>query len=124
MLTPNGFKNTLASLLMGVELTEELENAVSILQNDFEERNVIIEKYGNKYDCDLDSYDFVEKTNENNNGEDYREKYLTLKEKYVNRFMGKELGNDENVTDENVTDENENDENVTIEDLFENKGDM
>lgn len=35
--------------------------------------------------------------------------------------MGKEL---ENTNDENVTDENENDENVTIEDLFENKGDM
>ena len=111
MLTPNGFKNTLASLLMGVELTEELENVVSVLQNDFDERNVIIEKYGNEYDSEL----------ENNNGEDYREKYLALKEKYVNRFMGKELGNDENVTDENVTDENENDENVTIEDLFENK---
>ena len=123
MLTPNGFKNTLASLLMGVELTEELENVVSVLQNDFDERNVIIEKYGNEYDSELENYDFVEKTNENID-DGYKEKYLTLKEKYINRFMGKELGNDENVTDENVTDENENDENVTIEDLFENKGDM
>lgn len=116
MLTPNGFKNTLASLLMGVELTEELENVVSVLQNDFDERNVIIEKYGNEYDSELESYDFVEKTNENIE-DGYKEKYLALKEKYINRFMGKELENN----DENVTDENENDENVTIEDLFENK---
>lgn len=117
MLTPNGFTKLLTGLMSGIELTEEIENMIAQLQNDFSERNEIIEKYGNEYDSELDEYEFSEKEIEQPQVDDYKEKYLELKERYINRFMGKEPTGDEPTGDEPTGDE------TTIDDLFEIKED-
>lgn len=122
MLTPNGFTKLLTGLMSSIELTEEIENMIAQIQNDFEERNAIIEKYGNEYDSELDEYEFSEKEIEQPQVDDYKEKYLELKERYINRFMGKEPTGDEPTGDEPTGDEPTGDE-TTIDDLFEIKED-
>lgn len=112
MLTQVGFDNKIATLMGLVEITEEVEQIIADLRVDFADRIAITDKFGEEYNAEEESYDFVEKVIEN--ADEYKEKYLDLKEKYVEAFM--QNGKEEDVKEE---ENEENKDNVNLSDLFE-----
>ena len=114
MLTQVGFDNKIATLMGLVTLTEEVEQIITDLRVDFADRIAITDKYGEEYNAEEESYDFVEKVIES--ADEYKEKYLDLKEKYVEAFM--QNGKEEDGKEEDGKEE-ENKDNVNLSDLFE-----
>lgn len=82
MLTKNGVEKILNRIWETGGLSADMEDDISKLKAEFDEREGVLRKYGEVYDGeDKDEYDWQD------NGGEYRGKYEELKERYKNRFM-------------------------------------
>lgn len=88
LLTKTGIKNLLNRLWETGSLSVDMEADIKRLQDDFDEREGMLRKYGEVYDGeDKEEYEFVEKPSET---EDWKGKYEEMKSRYVNRFFNGE----------------------------------
>ena len=88
LLTKTGIKNLLNRLWETGGLSADMEADIKRLQDDFDEREGMLRKYGEVYDGeDKEEYEFVEKPSET---EDWKGKYEEMKSRYVNRFFNGE----------------------------------
>ena len=88
LLTKTGIKNLLNRLWETGSLSADMEADIKRLQDDFDEREGMLRKYGEVYDGeDKEEYEFVEKPSET---EDWKGKYEEMKSRYVNRFFNGE----------------------------------
>lgn len=88
LLTKTGIKNLLNRLWETGGLSADMEADIKRLQDDFDEREGMLRKYGEVYDGeDREEYEFVEKPSET---EDWKGKYEEMKSRYVNRFFNGE----------------------------------
>lgn len=85
LLTKTGIKNLLNRLWETGGLSADMEADIKRLQDDFDEREGMLRKYGEVYDGeDKEEYEFVEKPSD---AEDWKGKYEEMKSRYVNRFF-------------------------------------
>lgn len=123
LLTKAGVTKILRRIMETGGLTDDMENDIKRLQDDFDEREGILKTYGETYDGeDKDEYDFKgrEKT-QLSEGEDYKGKYEEMKQKYLDRFFGG-VGNEvEDVKEETKEDVKRDGTEQTFEDLFEKR---
>lgn len=88
LLTKTGIKNLLNRLWETGGLSANMEADIKRLQDDFDEREGMLRKYGEVYDGeDKEEYEFVEKSSD---AEDWKGKYEEMKSRYVNRFFNGE----------------------------------
>lgn len=88
LLTKTGIKNLLNRLWETGGLSADMEADIKRLQDDFNEREGMLRKYGEVYDGeDKEEYEFVEKPSD---AEDWKGKYEEMKSRYVNRFFNGE----------------------------------
>lgn len=88
LLTKTGIKNLLNRLWETGGLSADMEADIKRLQDDFDEREGMLRKYGEVYDGeDREEYEFVEKPSET---EDWKGKYNEMKQRYVSRFFNGE----------------------------------
>lgn len=88
LLTKTGIKNLLNRLWETGGLSADMEVDIKRLQDDFDEREGMLRKYGEVYDGeDKEEYEFVEKPSD---AEDWKGKYEEMKSRYVNRFFNGE----------------------------------
>lgn len=106
LLTKTGIKNLLNRLWETGGLSADMEADIKRLQDDFDEREGMLRKYGEVYDGeDKEEYEFVEKPSET---EDWKGKYEEMKSRYVNRFFnGEETRKDGDSDDFNTVMEGE-----------------
>ena len=85
LLTKTGIKNLLNRLWETGGLSADMEADIKRLQDDFDEREGMLRKYGEVYDGeDKEEYEFVEKSSD---VEEWKSKYEEMKSRYVNRFF-------------------------------------
>lgn len=104
-------------------MTDDMENDIKRLQDDFDEREGMLKKYGEVYDGeDMDEYDFVPREVETvESGENYKTKYEEMKQKYLDRFFGGTTEEVEDIKEEQTEDVKRDAEEQTFESLFEKR---
>lgn len=123
MYTEKGFTNLLSKIRETGGMTDDMEDTLKKLHDDFNEREGILKKYGEAYDGEADEYNFKEKPVPNYSDEldELQEKYDTLVNRYNKRFFG---GYKIDVNSEdNITVERPERETITVNDLFISKED-
>lgn len=122
ILTRSGFEKLARRIMETGGMTEQMEVDVKRLKDDFDEREGLLRKYGETYDGeDRDEYEWAEREQElkydpqdttvlaetSVNAIDYEKEYKQLRQRYLDRFFGKEpLPNDtyENIMENQVED--------------------
>lgn len=123
MLTKKGIQKILRRIMETGGMTEDMENDIKRLQDELDEREGLLKKYGkSEYERDdLDEYDFEEIKHEDGYDTEeikkWRDKYNDLREKYLDRFFGKEH---EEIMRETREDIRLDDEPQTFDELLEN----
>lgn len=104
ILTRSGMTKILRRIMESGGMTDDMEEDVRRLQNDFDEREGILRKYGETYDGeDRDEYEFSERDGtsiytpreEDKLADDWRIKYEEMKKRYLDRFFGTDEIEDE-----------------------------
>lgn len=97
ILTRSGMTKILRRIMESGGMTDDMEEDVRRLQDDFDEREGILRKYGETYDGeDRDEYEFSERDGtsiytpreEDKLADDWRIKYEDMKKRYLDRFFG------------------------------------
>lgn len=97
ILTRSGMTKILRRIMESGGMTDDMEEDVRRLQDDFDEREGILRKYGETYDGeDRDEYEFSERDGafiytpreEDKLADDWRIKYEEMKKRYLDRFFG------------------------------------
>lgn len=97
ILTRSGMTKILRRIMESGGMTDDMEEDVRRLQDDFDEREGILRKYGETYDGeDRDEYEFSERDGTSINtpreedklADDWRIKYEEMKKRYLDRFFG------------------------------------
>ena len=97
ILTKSGMTKILRKIMESGGMTEDMERSVRRLQDDFDERERILKKYGETYDGeDRDEYEFSGRDTdeiytpreEEKLADDWRAKYEEMKSRYLDRFFG------------------------------------
>lgn len=97
ILTRTGMTKILRRIMESGGMTDDMEEDVRRLQDDFDEREGILRKYGETYDGeDRDEYEFSERDGtsiytpreEDKLADDWRIKYEEMKKRYLDRFFG------------------------------------
>lgn len=97
ILTRTGMNKILRRIMESGGMTDDMEEDVRRLQDDFDEREGILRKYGETYDGeDRDEYEFSERDGtsiytpreEDKLADDWRIKYEEMKKRYLDRFFG------------------------------------
>lgn len=96
ILTKSGMTKILRKIMESGGMTEDMERSVRRLQDDFDEREGILKKYGETYDGeDRDEYEFsgrdtdeIYTPREEKLADDWRAKYEEMKSRYLDRFFG------------------------------------
>lgn len=94
ILTRSGMEKILRRIMESGGMTEEMEQDIERLKDDFDEREGILKRYGETYDGeDRDEYDYSERDDINiytpkEEEKDWKQEYDNLKERYMNRFFG------------------------------------
>lgn len=94
ILTRSGMEKILRRIMDSGGMTEDMENDIERLKDDFDEREGILKRYGETYDGeDRDEYDYSERDDINiytpdEEEKDWKQEYDNLKERYMNRFFG------------------------------------
>ena len=121
ILTRSGINKLLRSIMETGGMTEDIENNVKRIQDDFDEREGFLKKYGETYDGeDKDEYDFIEKT-QIEADENYKGKYEEMRQKYLDRFFGGVENKVEEIEEETKEDVKRDGTEQTFEDLFEKR---
>lgn len=88
ILTRSGMTKILRRIMESGGMTDDMEDDVRRLQDDFDEREGILRKYGETYDGeDRDEYEFSERE-EDKLADEWRIKYEEMKKRYLDRFFG------------------------------------
>lgn len=104
ILTRSGITKILRRIMESGGMTDDMEEDVRRLQDDFDEREGILRKYGETYDGeDRDEYEFSERDGtsiytpreEDKLADDWRIKYEEMKKRYLDRFFGTDEIEDE-----------------------------
>jgi hypothetical protein len=104
ILTRSGMTKILRRIMESGGMTDDMEEDVRRLQDDFDEREGILRKYGETYDGeDRDEYEFSERDGtsiytpreEDKLADDWRIKYEEMKKRYLDRFFGTDEIEDE-----------------------------
>lgn len=94
ILTRSGMEKILRRIMESGGMTEDMEQDIERLKDDFDEREGILKRYGETYDGeDRDEYDYSERDDINiytpkEEEKDWKKEYDNLKERYMNRFFG------------------------------------
>lgn len=97
ILTRSGMTKILRRIMESGGMTDDMEEDVRRLQDDFDEREGILRKYGETYDGeDRDEYEFSERDEsslytpleEEKFANEWRTKYEEMKKRYLDRFFG------------------------------------
>lgn len=123
MYTEKGFTNLLSKIRETGGVTDDMEDTLKKLHDDFNEREGILKKYGEAYDGELEEYNFKEKPTPDYSGEldELQEKYDILVNRYNKRFFG---GSKNEVNSEDVINiDRPERETITVNDLFISKED-
>lgn len=94
ILTRSGMEKILRRIMESGGMTEDMEQDIERLKDDFDEREGILKRYGETYDGeDRDEYDYSERDDINiytpkEEEKDWKQEYDNLKERYMNRFFG------------------------------------
>lgn len=97
ILTRSGMTKILRRIMESGGMIDDMEEDVRRLQDDFDEREGILRKYGETYDGeDRDEYEFSERDGtsiytpreEDKLADDWRIKYEEMKKRYLDRFFG------------------------------------
>lgn len=119
LLTKRAAENLLRRLWETGGLNPDMEADLQRLRDDFDEREGILRKYGEVYDGeDKDEYDWTEtRTAAEAQSNNWEDKYKEMKQRYIDRFFGRNRIDDKDTT---VLDETSNTEpqDVTVEDLL------
>lgn len=105
LLTRRALQSTLRRVWDTGGLTPDMENDLKRLQDDFDEREGILRKYGEVYDGeDKDEYDWVEtRTAAEAQSTNWEERYSQLKQQYMDRFFGSNRITDADTVIEDAT---------------------
>lgn len=102
-------------------LTPEMEEDISKLQSEFDEREGVLKKFGEVYDGeDKDEYDYKENT-QIEPTDNYKIKYEEMRQKYLDRFFGGVEPKVEEIKEETEEDVKRDGEEQSYEDLFEKR---
>lgn len=125
MRTRQAYEELLARLMASGELTPDMEEDFRRLKDELDEREGILARYGETYDGENKEYDWKPREEEiidtpKENTIDWKARYDEMKQRYIDRFMGRVK--EENLRDlrEDLTsgeDEGRKEE-VVYEDLF------
>lgn len=125
MRTRQAYEELLARLMASGELTPDMEEDFRRLKDELDEREGMLARYGETYDGENKEYDWKPREEEvvdtpKENVVDWKAKYDEMKQRYIDRFMGRVK--EENLRDlkEDLTrgeDEGRKEE-VVYEDLF------
>lgn len=124
-LTKSGFNNILKRLMASGDLSEELENDITSLRNDFDEKDLYLKKFGTVYEGeDIDNYDYIENeivASPDESG--YKQKYEDMKQRYLDRFFGTVPQDEtvESIMQEQTEDVEHDGTEQTFDDLFEKR---
>lgn len=105
LLTRRSMENVLRRIWDTGGLTPDMENDLKRLQDDFDEREGILRKYGEVYDGeDKAEYDWVEtRTAAEAQSTNWEERYSQLKQQYMDRFFGSNRITDTDTVIEDAT---------------------
>lgn len=105
LLTRRAMESVLRRVWDTGGLTPDMENDLKRLQDDFDEREGILRKYGEVYDGeDKDEYDWVEtRTATEAQSTNWEERYSQLKQQYMDRFFGSNRITDADTVIEDAT---------------------
>lgn len=105
LLTRRAMQSVLRRVWDTGGLTPDMENDLKRLQDDFDEREGILRKYGEVYDGeDKDEYDWVEtRTAAEAQSMNWEERYSQLKQQYMDRFFGSNRITDADTVIEDAT---------------------
>lgn len=125
MRTRRAYEELLSRLMASGELTPDMEEDFRRLKDELDEREGMLARYGETYDGENKEYDWKPREEEvvdtpKENTIDWKARYDELKQRYIDRFMGRVK--EENLRDlrEDLTrgeDEGRKEE-VVYEDLF------
>lgn len=123
LLTKSGANKILRRIMETGGLTEDMEQDIKRLQNDFDEREGMLRNYGEVYDGeDMDEYEYkpreqavIEET------EDFKSKYEEMRQKYLDRFFGGTVNEVEEIKEEQTEDVERDGTEQTYEALFEER---
>lgn len=125
MRTRRAYEELLSRLMASGELTPDMEEDFRQLKDELDEREGMLARYGETYDGENKEYDWKPREEEvvdtpKENVVDWKAKYDEMKQRYIDRFMGRVK--EENLRDlkEDLTrgeDEGRKEE-VVYEDLF------
>lgn len=121
ILTRAGMDKLLRKIMESGGLTDDMEEAIRRLRDDYDEREGILRKYGEVYDGeDKDDYEYTpyERKEDNERSGDYvsREEYEGLRKRYIDRFFG---GRVDEIIDETREDVKRDGEKQTFDTLLE-----
>lgn len=94
ILTRSGMEKILRRIMESGGMSEDMEQDIERLKDDFDEREGILKRYGETYDGEgRDEYDYSERDDINiytpkEEEKDWKQEYDNLKERYMNRFFG------------------------------------
>lgn len=94
ILTRSGMEKILRRIMESAGMSEDMEQDIERLKDDFDEREGILKRYGETYEGeDRDEYDYSERDDINiytpkEEEKDWKQEYDNLKERYMNRFFG------------------------------------
>lgn len=123
LLTKTAMQTLLRGILEQSDLDETVETSVQRLQDDFNEREEILGRYGGVYDGeDTEEYEYTAKdvtTVDNSEVEVYKEKYEAMRQKYLDRFFGGVDSSEiEDIKEDNGEEVREHEEPQTFEELL------
>lgn len=114
LLSRKGIENLLRRIMDTGSLTEDMVKDIERIKDDYNEREGILNKYGETYDGEDDEYEWQERKIEVNQADDWEKRYYDLKKDYIDRFWGGK----EQIMSETVEDVKKDGEKLTYEDLF------
>ena len=91
LLTKTGINKILRRIMESGEMTEEMENDISRIQSDFDERTGYLSGFGEVQEGeDIDEYNYTvtETAPPENDSEVWKTKYNDMRKKYMDRFFG------------------------------------
>ena len=89
-MTKTGMYNLLREIMESGGMTEDMEEAIQRIKDDFDEREGILKKYGTVYDGeDKDEYDWEPSVASEYSGSDkWKDEYERMRKRYLDRFFG------------------------------------
>lgn len=95
LLTSRGMESLLRKIMETGGLTDDMENSVKRLKDDFDEREGILKRYGKTYEGDdTDEYDWDESNKDDESvytpleeEKDWKAEYESLNKRYIDRFF-------------------------------------